>query len=225
MNPAHSLLQGSMIVLVRPVKHSALFLLLTAVTLTPLRVWSDEQDILTSLKGHELGFLVQDPQSHHPVPAKYGDPHLAKAEQVLSDIPRPWTVPKMIAIFKKDRAEWWRKIAAIPRERAAESTEMQFKWDDRCQALTRVLAASRDARAAVVLGEGSEKWSPEQFYMIDAMFDYFVGDMYYGLPPDAKERKWETGNMLELTYPATKRWWNDNKARLKKEAAALEKDQ
>ena len=211
------------LVLVRPVKQSALFLLLTAVMLTPLRVWSDEQDILTSLKGHELGFQVQDPQSHRLVPAKYGDPHLVRAEQDLSDIPRPWTVPKMIDIFKKEREEWRRKIAALPP--GSESTQLWMKWQDRCESLARVLAASRDPRAAVALGEAFEKWSPEQASEMEAMFYYFVSDYYYGLPANAKERKWESGNLLELTIPATKRWWNDNKARLEKEAVALAKGQ
>ncbi len=35
---------------------------------------------------------------------------LARAENNLSDIPRPWTVPKMIAIFDKENEAWPRRI-------------------------------------------------------------------------------------------------------------------
>ena len=57
-----------------------------------------------------------------------------------------------------------------------------------------------------------------------AFFDYFVRDMYYGLPPGDKARSWESFNALELIIPAATRWWNDNKVRLREEAAALEKE-
>jgi hypothetical protein len=166
------------------VKLPALLLLLTVGTLTPLRAWAEERDILDSLKGHELGILVQDPQSHQFVSVKYGDPHLAKAEQILSDIPRPWTVPKMIDTFKKEREEWRRKIAALPPDK--ESIQLHIQWEDRCESLARVLAASRDPRAAVALAEAFEKSSgPEQVSEMEAMFYYFVSDYYYGLPANA----------------------------------------
>jgi hypothetical protein len=137
------------------------------------------------------------------VPAKYGDPGLARAEQDLSDIPRPWTVPKMIAIFKKGQPQCVQEPA-------------------RCESLARVLAASRDPRAAVALGDTFGRWYPDQALVIQAFFDYFVKDMYYGLAPDDKNRSLETGNLFDFTIPATTRWWNDNKARLQKESAALE---
>jgi hypothetical protein len=208
---------------VRPMKLRVLSLSVVMVILSPSRLWSEEQDILDSLKGHELGITVQDPQSHRYVPVKYGDPRLARAVQDLSDIPRPWTVPKMINIFRKEREEWPRRIQAFSQQADSDAEEMQRHWSKRFESLARVLAASRNPRAAVILGDTSNTWSPDQALVIMALFDYFVGDMYYGLPPDDKSRSWESFNGLELTLPATFRWWNDNKARLRKEAAALEK--
>src|SRR5690349_11837594 len=104
------------LVLVRLVKSRVLSLYVVMIILSPSRLWSEERDILDSLKGHELGIIVQDPESHRYVPVKYGDPRLARAEQDLFDVPRPWTVPKMINIFKKEREEWPRKIYALSQQ-------------------------------------------------------------------------------------------------------------
>jgi hypothetical protein len=208
-------------------KLPVLFLFVAVAILFPSRGWSDEPDILDSLKGHELGIKTQDPQSGRIVSVKYGDPHLARVEEYLSDIPRPWTVPKMIDIFKKER-ETSLKIMALPRQTKSDAEERQRQWlreSERFESLARLLAASRDPRAAVALGDTFDRWDPEQPIVISALFDYFVGDMYYGLAPDDKSRRVEFGNMFEFTIPATMRWWHDNQARLRKEAAALAKEQ
>lgn len=195
--------------------------------LSPSRVYSEESDILDSLRGHELGIEVQDPQSSRFVSVKYGDPGLARAEENLSDIPRPWTVPKMIGIFKKESRAWPQRILALPQQTDADAQEMQRQWlreSKRCRYLARVLAASRDPRAAVALGDTLDTEYPDKTGVISALFDYFVQDMYYGLPPEKTAKGLESMNRLDYTIPAATRWWNDNKARLKEEAAALGKD-
>ncbi len=211
---------------VRPVKSPVLFLFVALAILFPSRVRSEEQDILDSLKGHELEMGTEDPQTHQLVPSKYGDPYLARAEEDLSDIPRPWTVSKMIGIFKKETAAWPRRIVALPQKTNADAEEMERQWRSevkRCRYLARVLAASRDPRAVVALGDMLDTEYPDNDGVVVALFDYFVHDMFYGLSPEERAKGRQSLNGLDYTIPATTRWWNNNKARLRDAAAALGK--
>lgn len=132
----------------------------------------------------------------HKTP-KYGDPFLVQAADKLSDIPRPWTVPNMIRLFEQEKGE-------------------------RSEYLARVLAASRDPRAAVALGKALDDPGYKGFGACSSLFDYFVGDDSYGLPPENRLFIW-AGNALDLTIPAAHRWWVINRSQLEAEVNKIQK--
>jgi hypothetical protein len=152
---------------------------------------AEEQDILKFAAKNPIGY-----REDHEIP-KYGDPYLVQAADKLSDIPRPWTVPKMIRLFEKEKGE-------------------------RSRYLARVLAASRDPRAALVLGQalddpGFDKHNGAH----SALFDYFVEDDSYGLPPENRLFIWAE-NALDLTIPAADRWWAINRSQLEAEVNKMQ---
>jgi hypothetical protein len=121
-----------------------------------------------------------------PRAPRFGDPELERAERVLGDIPRPWTLPVIRARFRSERD---------PRRR---------------ELLLRVLAASRDARAAVVLGAELEGDDAElQAAAIEGLGDYFLPYLVSG--------------GLEALAAAVETWWAENKTALAEEAARLER--
>ena len=194
-------------------KPSVLLVLVAMVILFPLRVCSEEQVLPAS-----------DPRLADGTDS---EARLARAENNLSDIPRPWTVPKMIGIFKRESEAWPRRIVLLPKQTDTDTEKMTLEWRRslrRCRDLALVLAASRDPRAVVALGDMLDAEYPDKNGVIVALFDYFVHDMFYGLPPEEKAKGQQSLNGLDYIIPATTRWWNDNKARLRKEAA-LAKDQ
>ena len=156
-------------------------------------VSAGEQDILKVAEKSPLDIRVEGQKI-----SKYGDPELVQAVQKLSDIPRPWTVPQMIGLFEKETGE-------------------------RAQFLAKVLAASHDPRAALALGKALDDPGFYKAYAANsALFDYFVGDDTYGLPPENHLVIW-AGNGLDLTIPAAHRWWIINRSQLETEVAKMHK--
>ena len=186
-----------------------------------------EGDILEMAKERPLGVRV-DGQL-----ARYGDPVLAAAVDHLSDVPHPWTVPQFIRLFNQTSSEWLRKLEAT---RAARRNEMWPEWRtelQRRQDLARILAASRDPRAALALGRTLDDTArtasppgreltfgpplggefPNAVAIFEAIFDYYVADINYGLPPE----EWQgvvAGKSYDFTVPAVRRWWAANRVRL-----------
>jgi hypothetical protein len=110
------------------------------------------------------------------------------------------------------------------------------EWQQELQRRTdiaRLLAASRDPRAAVTLGRTLDDTArtasppgreltfgpplggefPNAAAIYGALFDYFVADFNYGLPPE----QWQggrAGRSYVLQVPPVRRWWAGNRARL-----------
>ena len=164
-------------------------------------------DILEYAKENPLNITTNAPGT-----PGYGDPFYKEAVAQLSDISPPWTVPKIIDEFEHEHAEWIRLL------KQNRPTPVERLLQLRCRSLIRVLAASRDSRAIVVLAETAESGnSPEQADMYIALFDYVVRDYNCGLPPE----RWVgtfSGDFLDLTIPAVQRWWVMNKTLLKTQA-------
>src|SRR5207247_454792 len=107
---------------------------------------AEEQDILKAVLKNPLGITTDGK------PAKYGDPNLDMAVKGLSDISQPWTVPKLAKIFNSESSEWVRKIKQLITEKKNQMWASSSDEDRRIAHLARVLAASRDPRAALTLG-------------------------------------------------------------------------
>ena len=138
-----------------------------------------EIDIIEQAKANPRHESVQQPDGTYKE-SKYGDQQLAEAETFLSPShPRPWTVAHAI--------EWFHKA------------------DDRSRIhIIRLLAASRDPRAALVLGAA-----------LDSKLSLAAGDglVHYFLPSAVK------GGTEEQMF-AAREWFKSNKARLQREALA-----
>jgi hypothetical protein len=70
-----------------------------------------EPDILDLAKQKPLQISVDGKQ------AKFGDPQLAEAIEVLTDLPRPRTVPATIKIFEQESRVWLRKLKQLEDEK------------------------------------------------------------------------------------------------------------
>ncbi|MCE5279519.1 MAG: prenyltransferase/squalene oxidase repeat-containing protein [Planctomycetaceae bacterium] len=121
-----------------------------------------------------------------PVSPKYGAFEVDAAAKALADIPRPWTVEKMIALYR---------TAKDPQRKA------HILW---------VLAASRDPRAGVLLGEvliNTDEPGPQTAAATYGLMTFFVTEVVEG------------GS--EQHAQAVLQWWRKNERRLRAEAAAL----
>jgi hypothetical protein len=184
----------------------------TAPPARPLRRAAEpERDILELSQERALDVSVGG------IRARYGDPELATAVDALAGVPHPWTVPQMIKMFEEASGSWLRRVA---QDRVTLPSAVGSPRDSeylRCEQLARVLAASRDPRAALTLGktiDGKEVQDiPGGGRILDALYDYFVGDINYGLPPE----QWlgiVSGHRYDYTWPAVRRWWATNRVRL-----------
>jgi hypothetical protein len=143
-----------------------------------------EPDILELAAKNPWVTQVQAPDGTYRTP-RYGDPELERAESALRDIPRPWTVSRMLR-----------------RYRDAKSVERKVL-------LLGVLAASRDPRAAVVLGETLHDEELDlRVAATVGIVDYFFDDRFGGAN-------------LESMMTAADEWWQSNEARLRAEAQRL----
>jgi len=196
-----------------PLRFSALVILLLSVT-----TFAAERDILDIAKEHPLGITVNN------VPAKYGDPDLAKAIDSLGDIPHPWTVPKTIELFQQEIVAWQRKLQ---HQRDIKSDYMWDGWEreqKRCGYLATLLAASRDPRAAVVLGEDfGTPDLPGWFEVMTGLLHYFVYDPRYRQLPAEERRPVVSTNLIPIWNREVKLWWELNKKDLEAAATAPEK--
>jgi hypothetical protein len=136
-----------------------------------------EIDIIGQAVAHPRHESVKQPDGTFKE-SKYGDHKLAEAETFLSlSHPRPWTVAHAI--------EWFHKA------------------DDRSRIhIIRLLAASRDPRAALVLGAALE--SNVSLAAGEGLIDYFLPTAVCG--------------GTEQQMEAAREWFASNKARLQSEA-------
>jgi hypothetical protein len=197
----------------------SLFLVLQQVTAS-----GAERDILEIVKEHPLNATVNG------VPAKYGDPYLAAAVDALGDIPRPWTVPKIIEIFRSESDEWLRKLQAKIDRKSDQMWKGLEPAGKRCGHLATLLASSGDPRAAVVLGSvlDNPQFDNPQFPLtvrgsvIKGLSDYFLRDpRYHQLPkPDGPPR---LIMVVDPEISRVKQWWAINKEDLKASTEAQSK--
>jgi hypothetical protein len=186
----------------------------TSVEGLPLSPQAVEKDILATAEANPLGMTVNGK------PAKYGDLYLERAVNGLPDIPMPWTVPKMVGIYERERDVWLQHFQQAIDLRGNRLAPNWKAESDRCGYLARVLAASQDPRAAVTLGATLDK--SENTTIWDSaergLFDYFVRDMDYGLPPEQRHHGILPGSFLVEESAAVGRWWVANKDALRKQA-------
>ena len=116
-----------------------------------------------------------------PVFPKYGHFEVDAAASALAEIPRPWTVKTMVRAYEREED---------PKRKA------HILW---------VLAASRDPRAAVILGPG----------LTDKALDVRVAATY-GLMDFFMDRL--VGGGTEQHMSAAQKWWKENRERLEIEA-------
>lgn len=141
-----------------------------------------EPDILELAAKDPFALEVSGPDGKLRTP-RFGDPELERAEATFA-IPRPWTVSKILR-----------------RYRDSESIDERVL-------LLRVLAASRDPRAAVVLGETLTHDDLDlRVAATEGLCDYFLDLLVDG--------------GLESQMHAAEEWWHAHEAELRKEADRL----
>lgn len=144
---------------------------------------AQEGDILDFAAKHPRGEMITNPDGTYRIP-KFGDHRLERAVEELKDYPRPWTVPKVLA---------WYEEAKDGKIRA------HLLW---------VLAASRDPRAALALGNALDDESLDvRMAATYGLLGYF---MRVGVNGGTEQ------HML-----AVKEWWEKNRESIQKEAERL----
>lgn len=140
---------------------------------------AQEQDILEIVAKRPLGTQVKAKDGSWKL-AKYGDPKLAAAVEHLASIPKPWTVS---SITQKYHA-------------------LKGKNDQTCAHLLRVLAASRDPRAATVLGPALSDGS----LAIRVAATYGIMDYFMDHPVNGG---------TEQHMEAAQQWWQQQQTKAK----------
>lgn len=159
-------------------------LFIISVVVFTATAFAQEQDILDSATRHSLMQQVENPDGSWRSP-KYGDYNLEQAVERLKDYPQPFTVPKVISWYGEAKDK---KIRA---------------------SLLRVLAASRDPRAALVLGNSLKDDSLDvRVAATYGLMDYFLPSIING--------------GTEQHMLAVQEWWENNRERLEKEAKRIE---
>lgn len=174
-----------------------------------------ERDILEIAKEHPLRISVNG------VPANYGDPQLAAAVDALVDIPRPWTVPAIIDVFGKESSAWLRKLQAQIDKKSEVMWEGWEKESKRCGHLATLLAASRDPRAALVLGKALDRPDfPGGIRVVEGLYNYFLPDpRYHQIHLEHHGPEASTNLYPEMTR-RVRLWWTMNKEDLEASAKA-----
>jgi hypothetical protein len=177
-----------------------------------------ERDILDIAKERPLGTIVNGK------PARYGDYDLGKAVDGLADIPHPWTVPKIAELFEKETTAW---LLKLQHARKIKGEDMWNGWENkrkRCGYLATLLAASRDPRAALVLGKSLENPdSPGDIEAITGLLHYFVNDPRYHQLPADKDEPLASTNLIPIFDRMVRQWWKLNKEDLEASAKASSK--
>jgi HEAT repeat protein len=149
-----------------------------------LPCFAQERDILDYAAKNPNPWQVQNPDGTWRTP-KYGDYQLEQAVERLKNYSQPFTVPKVISWYLEAKDE---KIRA---------------------AFLRVLAVSRDPRAALILGNARKDDS------LDVAFAAMYGLRDYFLPSIG------TGG-TEQQIIAVQQWWEKNRERLEMETKGVE---
>ena len=159
-------------------------LFIVCVVIFAATAFAQERDILDFAAKNPRASQVQKTDGTWRTP-KYGDYDLEQAVEKLKNYSQPFTVPKVIS---------WYSEAKDGKIRAA---------------LLRVLAVSRDPRAALVLGSSLKDDS------LDVRVAATYGLMDYFLPS-------LVGGGTEQHMFAVQEWWEKNRERLEKEAKCVE---
>jgi HEAT repeat protein len=133
-----------------------------------------EPDILDTAAKRPLSVQVKN-QSGAWTTARFGDPKLAEAVDDLGFAPKPWTVPSLIKQYR----------------------DLKGKDEKACAHLLRVLAASRDARAASVLGPALT----DQSLAIRVAATYGIMDYFMNQPVNGG---------TEQHMEAARKWWQQH---------------
>lgn len=153
-------------------------------------------------------------------PVRFGDPDLDSAEIALRDyLPRPWTTTHIHALFLAARTrleESWQQGNARVQDGNVD------EWPALVEQLGTVLAASRDPRAALTLGQVLE--NPESYgvtcMLSIGVVNYFGADSSYQRPafegPSAS-----TSACGGLYIPFAHEWWLLNQREVERRAAAV----
>ena len=150
---------------------------------------------------------------------KYGNPALIEAEKELCDIPRPWTVHKMVRIYLREKAIWMAKLKERIRDNNPEMWPNALIEAERIAHLATVLGASCDPRAALALESGiAEEGLIGGMSAIEAIHTYFLDDPRYKRPPIEGPFG---GNGGPAMIRDVKRWLRLNRAQIRAEVQAL----
>jgi len=159
-------------------------LFIVCVVVLGATAFAQERDILDFAAKNPRASQFQNPDKTWRTP-KYGDYELEQAAEQLKSYPQPFTVPKVISWYSKAKDA---KIRA---------------------SLLRVLAVSRDPRAALALGNSLKDDSLDvRVAATYGLMDYFMLTAISG---------GTEGHML-----AAQEWWEKNRERLEKEAKCVE---
>lgn len=137
----------------------------------------------------------------------YGDRRVLEAEMALKDIPRPWTVPKLIKIFERESQDWSKQLKE--KIDACDPVMWPNHIEDRkhLEHLATLLAVSRDPRAILVLGNSLETQNhPAGASIEHAFYTHLVFHPDY----HAIEIKPSAGSTGGFGREA-KNWWSLNK--------------
>lgn len=163
-----------------------------------LKTLGEEQDILDIVKEHPSNM------TENGIRPKYGVPDLAEAVEGLATIPHPWTVPKMIGLFRKETSEYLQQL------QQSMTSDGWEKNERRCGCLASVLAASHDPRAAVELSHALETRNfPAYHTIIKVLYYNFLSDSRYRQLPPHKGGESFT-NILWVWERDVKEWWELN---------------
>ena len=177
--------------------------------LTAAAVHAQDVDILDA--------VLKDPRdvTVNGAPVRFGDPELDAAELALRDVlPRPWTVPRIVPLFEAAAAQFVRSGGINGDPRAYE------EWTALMRHLGRIVAASRDSRAAVALGLvlDGERF-PAMCPLAMGLRDYF-GDGV-GYQPVPEPGLTASTNACPSYIDRARRWFQLNRQELERRAGAV----
>lgn len=133
---------------------------------------------IANASNQKLNVTEQDSKGRK-IKSKYGDSQLDAAVKTLKKYPRPWTVSKTI--------NWYTTTTKL-NERLA--------W-------IRVLAASRNPKAALVLGKALDESGPICIAASYGLHHYFIKNSFY--------------MNTESAIAKAQQWWLANKTQLEKD--------
>lgn len=196
---------------VRVMRHRYRFLIGLVTALAAVAVHAQDVDILDAVLQNPRGVTVDG------VPVRFGDPELDAAELALRDLlPRPWTVGRIVPLFEASA-----RLARSPGN--AEDASAAEEWSALMMHLGRILASSRDSRAAVALGlvlEGERL--PAMCAIATAFWDYFGnGAGYQPLPEQPEQGVMASTNACPSEIDRARRWFQLNRQVLSRQVGAV----